>query len=425
MLKRYAEQLLNLYNYIDGIMVANTKGEVEYFITFRPDINHLKESEILGKHILDIYPNLSEEESSILNVLKTGRPIFNQRQNLFTYKGQGINAINNTMPIKDGDTIIGAVDVSRYIDPGFEKKEIALSLKKENVKKTLYTVNDIITQSQTMELIKERISMIADTDSSVLIAGETGTGKELVAQSVHTSSKRKNEKFISQNCAAIPSNLLESILFGTVKGSYTGAENRPGLFELANGGTLFLDEINSMEMSVQPKILKAIEEKQITRIGGQQPIPIDIKIISAMNENPVNCIRANKLREDLFFRLGVVQISIPPLRERVNDLFLLANHFIEQYNKKMGRCIIGIDEEVEEIFREYDWPGNVRELKNVIEGAFNVIYNGFIQKKDLPEYLCNNFTYKNLRGGGTYSAEISSRSPDFPSAQQWLSMRSA
>ena len=241
MLKRYAEQLLNLYNYIDGIMVANTKGEVEYFITFRPDINHLKESEILGKHILDIYPNLSEEESSILNVLKTGRPIFNQRQNLFTYKGQGINAINNTMPIKDGDTIIGAVDVSRYIDPGFEKKEIALSLKKENVKKTLYTVDDIITQSQTMELIKERISMIADTDSSVLIAGETGTGKELVAQSVHTSSKRKNEKFISQNCAAIPSNLLESILFGTVKGSYTGAENRPGLFELANGGTLFLD----------------------------------------------------------------------------------------------------------------------------------------------------------------------------------------
>lgn len=414
MLKRYAEQLLNLYNYIDGIMVANTKGEIEYFVTFRPDINNLKESEILGRHILDVYPNLSEEESSLLTVLKTGRPIFNQQQNLFTYKGQGINAINNTMPIKDGDTVIGAVDVSRYIDPGFEKRGVYLSLKKENVKKALYTVDDIITQSQTMELIKERIAMIADTDSSVLIVGGTGTGKELVAQSVHTSSRRRNEKFISQNCAAIPSNLLESILFGTVKGSYTGAENRPGLFELANGGTLFLDEINSMEMSVQPKILKAIEEKQITRIGGLQPIPIDIKLISAMNENPVSCIRANKLREDLFFRLGVVQITIPPLKERLNDLFLLTSYFIKQYNKKMGRCIIGIDEEVEDIFREYDWPGNVRELKNVIEGAFNVTYNGFIQRKDLPEYLCNNFTYKNLRGGVLIQKKSLRRSRIFP-----------
>ncbi len=248
-----------------------------------------------------------------------------------------------------------------------------------------------------MELIKERIPMIADTDSSVLIYGETGTGKELVAQSIHTASKRRNKKFVSQNCAAIPGNLLESILFGTTKGSYTGAENKPGLFEIASGGTLFLDEINSMEISVQPKILKAIEEKQVVRLGGYEPIKTDIKIVSAVNENPLQCIAENKLREDLFYRLSVVQLNIPPLRERINDLFYLVSHFINIYNTSMHCNLIGIDEEVETIFRGYNWPGNVRELKNVIEGAFNVASARFIQKKDLPEYLTRPFVFRGNR----------------------------
>ena len=146
-------------------------------------------------------------------------------------------------------------------------RDIVISVKKNVAATNLYSVDDIITHSREMEMLKERIVMVADTDSSVLIYGETGTGKEMVAQSIHTSSKRRGHKFISQNCAAIPANLLEGILFGTVKGSYTGAENKPGLFEVANGGTLFLDEINSMEKSIQPKILKAIEEKQVTRLG--------------------------------------------------------------------------------------------------------------------------------------------------------------
>ena len=262
-----------------------------------------------------------------------------------------------------------------------------LQIKEADDVKTMYTIDDIVTSSMQMEIIKERIGMIADTDSSVLIYGETGTGKELVAQSIHTSSKRKNRRFVSQNCASIPENLLESILFGTVKGSYTGAENRPGLFEMAAGGTLFLDEINSMECSVQAKLLKAIEEKQITRVGGLSPIPIDVKIISAINQQPMECIRTGKLREDLFYRLSVVQLSLPPLRERLNDLFFLVSHFISIYNEKMHRKILGIDEEVEQLFRRYPWPGNVRELKNIIEGAFNVTNAAFIQLKDLPEYM--------------------------------------
>lgn len=389
MLRRYVEQILNLYNYIDGILVVDAQGMIEYFVTYRPDVNNLKEKDLIGRHVLEIYPNLTEESSSLLRVLKTGRPISNEYQALSTYNGQSINAINTTMPIKDGDRIIGAVDVSRYMDSAYERQDITLELKDKSEEKALYTVDDIITSSQQMELIKERIAMIADTDSSVLIVGATGTGKELVAQSIHTGSCRKKKRFVSQNCAAIPANLLESILFGTVKGSYTGAENRPGIFEIANGGTIFLDEINSMEISVQAKILKAIEEKKITRIGGVEPIPIDVKIVSAINENPIDCMEAGKLREDLFYRLSVVQLTLPLLKDRINDLFFLVNHFITEYNEKMHRNIIGIDETVEEIFRSYDWPGNVRELKNVIEGAFNVTSSGFIQKKDLPEYLLN------------------------------------
>lgn len=396
MLRKYVEQILSIYNYLDGIMVTDKYGYVEYYVTFRPDVNNLKEKDILRKHITEVYPTLNEETSSILRVLKTGKPISNEFQTLITYKGQSIRAINTTMPIKDHDEIIGAVDVSRYIDSPYQRQDISLSLKESVEKKNLYAVDDIVTNSRSMELIKERIPMIADTDSSVLIYGETGTGKELVAQSIHTASKRRNKKFVSQNCAAIPGNLLESILFGTTKGSYTGAENKPGLFEIASGGTLFLDEINSMEISVQPKILKAIEEKQVVRLGGYEPIKTDIKIVSAVNENPLQCIAENKLREDLFYRLSVVQLNIPPLRERINDLFYLVSHFINIYNTSMHCNLIGIDEEVETIFRGYNWPGNVRELKNVIEGAFNVASARFIQKKDLPEYLTRPFVLEEI-----------------------------
>ena len=404
MLRRYVEQLLNVYNYIDGIVVTNKFGYIEFYKNFRPELNKLKESDVLHKHILDVYPGLTEETSSVMRVLSTGRPISNEFQVLKTYKGQSINAINTTLPIRQNDEIIGAVDVSRYIDSPFERQDIVLSIKDNVTSGNLYSVDDIITSSREMEIIKERIPMIADTDSSVLIYGETGTGKELVAQSIHTSSKRRNKRFISQNCAAIPANLLESILFGTVKGSYTGAENKPGLFEIANGGTLFLDEINSMEKSVQAKILKAIEEKQVVRLGGYEPIKTDVKIVSAINQDPIKCVEEGRIRSDLFYRLSVVQINVPPLRERQNDLFYLTDHFIKEFNKLMGREILGLVEEAESIFRAYSWPGNVRELKNVIEGAFNIASGRFIKASDLPAYIKQNVSgshSRNLLAGDT------------------------
>lgn len=392
MLRRYVEQILSIYNYIDGLVVTNKKGIIECFITYRPDINELKEEDVIGKHVLEVYPELTPETSSIMRVLRDGKPIFNEKQYLKTFRGQSFYAVNTTMPIISGEEIIGAVDVSRYLDPKAQRQNITISLKDNMLTKRkdeLYSIDDIITNDNTMLEVKDKIKKVSKTNSTVLIYGATGTGKELVAQSIHKLSDRSDMPFVSQNCAAIPSTLLESILFGTVKGSYTGADNRKGLFEVAQGGTLFLDEINSMEIGVQAKILKAIEEKRIRRVGGIEPIDIDVRIISAVNEEPRKAIKEGRLREDLFYRLSVVQINIPSLKERRRDIKLLTNYFIDEYNRIMNRKIIGISEEVEEIFQNYSWPGNVRELKNVIEGAFNLTSGNLIQVKDLPDYLKN------------------------------------
>lgn len=386
MLYRYVEQLLNVYNYIDAMLVTDERGVIRFYKCFRPDVNPTTPKDVLGRHILEVYPELDENTSTVMRVLRTGEPILNEYQEFF-FKGLGINSVNTTLPVRDRDRLVGVLCAARYLDPPFQRRGVTLDLKEPSREEALYTVDDIVSLSPAMDLVKERIHMIADTGSSVLLYGETGTGKELVAQSIHSGSARRGKRFVSQNCAAIPGTLLESILFGTVKGSYTGAENRPGLFELADGGTLFLDEINSMEISVQAKLLKAIEEKQVTRIGALEPTKVDVKIVSATNENPLQCVEAHRLREDLFYRLSVVQLNIPPLRERLEDLPCLISHFIATFNRRMNRAVVGIDDEVEEIFHRYGWPGNVRELKNVIEGAFNLTASRFLQKNCLPEYL--------------------------------------
>lgn len=275
MLRCYVEQLLNVFNYIDALIVTNTKANIEYYFNIQPRLNRLREEDILGMNILDLYPDLTEETSSIYRVLRSGQPIYNEFQSMRAVKtNQIINGLNTTIPIKHNNKIIGVAEITRWVEDPFQRKDITVSSKQSQGSASgsnsgissddlrLYTIDDIITCSPQMEEIKERIRLISETDSTVLIYGQTGTGKELVAQSIHTSGRRRKNRFVSQNCAAIPDTLLESILFGTTKGSYTGAENRPGLFEIANGGTLFLDEINSMEPGMQAKLLKVIEEKK-------------------------------------------------------------------------------------------------------------------------------------------------------------------
>jgi arginine utilization regulatory protein len=392
MLRRYIAQILSIYNYFDGLVVVNKEGVIEYFITYRPDINDIRDQDVIGKHVLEVYPELTEETSSCLKVLKEGKPIFNQRQELITHTGHIFHAENTTMPIVYNGEIIGVVDVSRYLRSEAQRQNITISFKENTQTKekdSLYRIDDIITNDLSMLEVKDKILKVSKTESSVLIYGATGTGKELVAQAIHRHSDRHDKPFVSLNCAAIPATLLESTLFGTVKGSYTGAENKKGLFEIAHGGTLFLDEINSMEIVIQAKILKVIEEQKMLRVGGLEYIDIDVRVVTAVNEMPWKSIKDGKLREDLFYRLSVVQINLPTLKERKNDIKILTGYFIDMFNRKMGRRIIGINEEVEDVFNRYTWPGNVRELKNVIEGAFNLATYNVIELNDLPDYILN------------------------------------
>lgn len=395
MIKNF-ESLLNIYNYFDGIIVTDKNGIINYYVNFRTDIYNLRLKQIIGKNILEIHPEIKEEDSTIMQVLKTGQPIYDRIEHLTTPHGDCMTNICSTLPILENGNIVGAIDLSRGIETDVQRKFIEMP-KVCNQSNSLYHVNDIVSASKKVNDLKSIISMVANTDSAVMICGETGTGKEMFAQSLHTSGLRVSKPFISQNCAAIPNTLLEGILFGTTKGSFTGAEDKAGLFEMANGGTLFLDEINSMDLGMQAKILKVIEEKKVRRIGSDDTVSLDLKIISATNKPPLQCVKDNTIREDLFYRLSTVLFDIPPLRERIVDIPLLVNYFIEQNNSKMNKNVLGVSSEVMELFMNYQWPGNVRELKNVIEGAFNVIGSSEIKKDDLPPHLLNNYSHQNER----------------------------
>lgn len=377
MLTTYVHHALNLYDKADAVLICDKSGYVEYGKW--NDGSFFRPSEVVGMHILELYPTLDEESSTILKVLKTGQPLYNSEQEIPNFKGQMVHILSTTMPVTANGEIVGAMCASYYWEKACVQKN-----KSTGQSRTLYSLDDIITSHPAMMEVKEKIKKISINNSTVLIHGETGTGKELISQSIHTSSYRCEQPFVSQNCAAIPVNLLEGIFFGTEKGSYTGAESRKGLFELADGGTLFLDEINSMDISMQAKLLKAIEEKKIRRLGGYKDINFDVRIICAMNENPIEAIKNGRLREDLYYRISVVQIISPPLRERKSDIMLLTDNFIKQYNKDMNMNIEGLSEIAKAYFETYEWKGNVRELKNMIESAFNTAKGKIITMQDLP-----------------------------------------
>ncbi len=232
-----------------------------------------------------------------------------------------------------------------------------------------YRFNDIITNNKAMLNLIEKAKKASNSKASVLITGETGSGKELFAQSIHYDGIRRDKPFVAINCAAIPSSLLESTLFGTVKGSFTGAEDKQGLFSKAQGGTVFLDEISSMDTYLQSKLLRVLQEGFLRPVGSEEEVEVDIRVIAALNEDPEKLMMEGKLRKDLFYRLSVVKIDVPPLRERKEDIPTLIKYFIYQYNKSFGRDIKSIDETSIKKLSNYNFPGNIRELRNIIESA--------------------------------------------------------
>ena len=390
--------MLEQYN-SKNVVIVNNKGEIIYFTLNNLLIYDLMLENTMGRKVTSLYKNLDNKNSSMIAAIKTGKSFFNLKQGLKTQKGNLVYQIGSTYPLIEDNRIIGAIEFADIVDENENVLNNKL-YKQNNFYKengTLYTIDNIITRNSRMIQIKEKIRQISKTESIVLIEGNTGTGKELVAHSIHNCSNRRNGPFVSQNCGAIPENLLESILFGTTKGSFTSAENKEGLFEIANGGTLFLDEINSLSLFSQVKLLKAIEEKRIRRVGGTQEIPLDIRIIVALNENPEVLMKEGKMRDDLYYRISVVQIVLPDLIHRKDDIELLSNYFIEKYNRELKYNVKPISKDLLSIFERYHWPGNIRELRNVIESGFNTLIRNELTIKDVPNRILESKNMSNIK----------------------------
>ena len=348
----------------DSLSIINKEGIVEYTKRIKNDLDMISyDKDRMGKTIFEAFQNLNVNNSSVLKTIYSGKVTKNERQVLIS---------GNTKVVVEGDTypifddhgnIQGVVDALRYLE--------YYNYNKANDSEDDGVLSAIVTKSQKLKRIKDRLPEIARNDSNVFLYGETGTGKEIFARAIHLLSNRKNHPMITQNCAAIPQNLMESTFFGTETGGFTGAENKLGLFELANHGTLFLDEINSMDIQMQAKLLTAMEKGVIRRVGGQRDIPFDTRIICASNEQPQVLMQSGRFREDFYYRISSVKISIPPLRERREDIIPLTEHYIKLYDRKMGKSITGLTEMTLETFMNWYWPGNVRELRNTIESAFN------------------------------------------------------
>jgi arginine utilization regulatory protein len=380
-------------------MIVDSKNRIIYCNSVQLEFDGLKIEEVIGRHASDVY-NFDPEISTLGKCLNEENFIGPYVQ-FYKSNGQFVRVTGNNFPVEYDDKLAGAVAVYRnlQISNVLENKLIDLNkgLKFDEddcdpvpvnnlSEKKYYTFEDIRGNGSS---ILESISWArsaAKSDSSVFIYGETGTGKEMFAQSIHSNSNRCQKPFVSINCAAIPETLLEGIIFGTVKGAFTGAIDRKGVFEEADGGTLLLDEINSMPLCLQSKLLRALEERKIRRLGGKHEISIDVRIISTCNVEPKDVIRQNLLRTDLYYRLAVINLEIPPLRERKEDINLLAHSFVKYFNSKMKRNVCEVSPEVLELLQSYDWPGNVRQLRNWIESAMNMVPEDepVFAKKHLP-----------------------------------------
>ena len=387
-------------------VLANMNEEV-YFINDKYKIVYVNKNaseklfdgkDVIGQSIFEAFPSITMDNSMIVSVFKTGEPIIKKISTFICNNGKRRVTLTSTLPIITENRVTCVFEISEDITGLSNMSEKMMSeIIKENKsskvapkdKSSFYSLDSIIGISDAMKSLKEQIVIYSKSPSNLMIYGETGTGKEIVAQAVYNLSHDvKKAPFIAQNCAAIPETLLETILFGSVKGAFTGAETRPGLFELASGGVLFLDEINSMPKILQAKILRVLQEGKIRRVGGQEEIDVDFRLISSTNVSPKELLSSGEFRQDLFFRLNILYIEIPPLRKRKEDIPVLIDYFVNEFNVKLNKNIAGFDNKSMEFFTENYWLGNVRELKNIVERSMNMSAGTVVRYDEiqLPEY---------------------------------------
>lgn len=383
---------------IDALAVCDTEGRYIYVNQGWVEWLGIRPEDVLGKYVRDVV-----KDSKIDVVLRSKQPVVGEI--LITSKDKPDTeetTIVNYYPIfRDGKFVaaIGFIIVKstnlalslKQRLSHFDKEVKLLKGELHKLQGSRYNIDNIIGDSPPVRKMKKQIYQAARSNSTVLIDGETGTGKELVAHAIHNASQRNAASFIKINCAAIPADLLEAELFGYEGGAFTGAirSGRQGKFEMADKGSLFLDEINQLPLALQPKLLRVLQEREVDRIGGRASLQVDVRVITATNVALDKLVEEQKFRSDLFYRLNVMSITVPPLRERKEDLPQLIIELINRLNRQLGVDVKGVTPEVLKMFSGYDWPGNVRELQNVLERAMNIAWRGTLELKHFDWFTKN------------------------------------
>jgi PAS domain S-box-containing protein len=404
-LKNYMDAILNNIN--DGVVEIDNESTILYVNPAYERIFNIPSTRVLGRKLSQIEP-----QANLLKVLKTGEPVISAVSHVRTVD---VNVVFDGFPIKSGNNIMGALAIFRPVEEiSFLYKQIqTLALLNEELEQKLsereplpVCFNNIIGRSGRFRDALSLAAKVAKKDTTVLIRGESGTGKELLARAIHEASSRHNKPLIRVNCAAIPENLLETEMFGYDAGAFTGAASsgKIGKFESANGGTIFLDEIGDLSFSIQAKLLRVIQEKDFERVGGSKTIKTNIRIIAATNRDLEDLIKRRLFREDLYYRINVFTISLPPLRDRKEDILPLTNYYLQKHQS--GRRI-SLSREAYRTILSYPWHGNARELENAIERALVVAEKEIIQEKDLPSYILSAVSLNNFSSMETDEGTLS------------------
>ncbi len=394
----------------EGVVAIDEAGMITVFNKTTTEITGIPAKAALGHHVRSILP-----ETGLLRVLETGEAELGELQNL-----NGTMVAKNRIPVKVKEKVVGAVATFQKVS---ELQQLEGQIRKKIHHKSLnakYSFGDIIGRSAAIRDAVERTRKFSKVDSNVLLIGETGTGKEILAQSCHNSSNRRKGPFVAVNCAALPESLLESELFGYVEGAFTGAVKggKPGLFELAHQGTIFLDEVSEIPLKLQGRLLRVLQEREIMRVGDNRIIPVDVRVISATNRDLKKLAAGNGFRRDLLYRIDVLHIQAPSLRERREDIPLLLEHFFALYNRKFGKGIRRVVPLAERMLMEYEWPGNIRELRNLCEQMAVLVEGDTIDTEDVLRVVGRQITESKNTGSMRRVKLATAASPDVAAIHQ-------
>lgn len=365
----------------DGVFTVDMDWRITSFNRAAEKITGIPAPEALGQPCCDVFKaSICETGCALRQTMETGNPVVNRHAYILNVGGERMPISISSAVLKDREgRVIGGVETFRDLS-------LVEALRKRVERD--YRFEDILSRNHRMQQVFEILPMVADSDSSVLIQGESGTGKELVARALHNLSRRCGKPFVAVNCGALPETLLESELFGYKAGAFTDAKrDKPGRFALAQGGTLLLDEVGDIPPSLQVRLLRVLQERTYEPLGGTETLRADVRIVAATHRDLGEMTQQGGFRQDLYYRINVVQISLPPLRDRKEDIPLLADHFVARFNRLQGKGLIGVSDEVLDILMAHGFPGNVRELENIIEHAFVLCRSGMIEPRHLPEAI--------------------------------------